>query len=361
MPNLTELSPRLQQLIEARSSLEQQLQAVRGEPRPEQQREYEGAYTKLQRSLAQLARETSEPRQRVGIMLELLRILESKLVYLQNFSVDPSGDNRTLATLVLKFLDEMRLSGSEVLTPLEATYYRGIAALYSGDHLSARDSFQATCESEESDEANDVKYKSYVILGHLSHEDRDYAKAKQLHERSMQYTQQTNVTAQALAFKALNAYALQDLDEALELFERSLQLFNPDEPFFNSYFYRNALLFCGSIYFDRRDYATSRRYYERVAGEVEQNSYDYFDALAHLGRISYATSRFDDAVESFNAAIATHRFSDNEYLVDTLFWLAKAHLKRNDFASAKECLERVAAAEGYENRSQAVELLARVG
>lgn len=360
MSNASDLSPRLQQLIESRSALEQQLQSIKGEPRPEERRQLEQSCDRLERSILQQAREVTDVHERVTMMLELLRILESKLVYLQNFVADPSSDNRTLASLVLKFIDETARSGGAVLTPLEATYYRGIAALYAGDFLSARDAFRAACESEESDETNDIKYKSYVILGHLSHEERDYATARQLHERSLQYTQHENITAQALAFKALNAFALGDNDEALELFEKSLTLFKPDQPYFNSYFYRNALLFCGSILFDRKNWPEAEKYYRRVLSEVEQNSYDYFDALVHLGRICYTEGRLDEAVEIFNSAVATQRHSENEYVVDTYFWLARTHLKRNEIETAKGYLERVAAAEGYQNRSQAVQLLARV-
>jgi len=143
-------------------------------------------------------------------------------------------------------LDQLARSGSTVLTKLEATYYRAVAALYAGDIASARGAFSEACASEESDEANDIKYKSYVMLGHLSHEAHDYAGAKELHDKSMQYSHNDNVTAQALALKALNAYALRDYDEALKLFRESLELFNANEPFFNSYFHRNALLFCGA-------------------------------------------------------------------------------------------------------------------
>src|SRR5439155_9662266 len=101
----------------------------------------------------------------------------------------------------------------------------------------------------------------YVMLGHLSHDEHDYAKAKQLHEQSLRYSQNSNVTAQALALKALNSYALGEADEALHLFQEALQLFDPNQPFFNSYFYRNALLFCGAIHFDRRDLENAERYY----------------------------------------------------------------------------------------------------
>ena len=117
---------------------------------------------------------------RITIMLEMMRILENRLVYLHNFIVDATTDNRILAQLVTRFIDQLSSDGSTVLTSLEAIYYRSVAALYAGDAKTARNGFSAACASEESDEANDIKYKSYVMLGHLSHEDHDYAKAKEL-------------------------------------------------------------------------------------------------------------------------------------------------------------------------------------
>jgi len=56
-----------------------------------------------------------------------------------------------------------------------------------------------------------------------------------------------------------------------------------------------------------------------VLESVEQHSYDFFDALTHLGRIYYARQKLDDAVKSFEKAIQTHHFSENEYLVDVGF------------------------------------------
>ena len=250
---------------------------------------------------------------------------------------------------------------SNVLTTLEAIYFRAVAALYAGDLARARDGFRQACASEESDEANDIKYKSYVMLGHLSHEDRDYAGAKDLHDQSLRYSQNDNVTAQALALKALNSYALQDHDEALRLFEESLALFKTDQPYFNSYFHRNALLFCGAIYFDRRQYDMAETYYRRVLEAVEPNSYDYFDALSHLGRIQYASGRYDDAVATFEKAVATHKFSENEYIVDTYFWIARSHLKRDRADQARPYLEKIAATDvRYDKKPQAVELLRKV-
>ena len=177
----------------------------------------------------------------------------------------------------------------------------------------------------------------------------------------MQYSQNDNVTAQPLALKALNSYALRDFDDALQHFQHAIELFDANEPFFNSYFHRNALLFCGAILYDRRDYRAAERYYREVLNSVEQNSYDFFDALTHLGRIYYVQERYDDAIESFERAVQTHRFSENEYLVDTWFWIARSYLKRNDPAQARTYLEKIAASDvKYDKKPQAAELLRKI-
>ena len=357
-----DLSARMRHLIDQRVELETKLQNERGEHSDASTSRYDDTYAGLQRHLAALFKETSDDSQRVTIMLEMMRILENRLVYLQNFIVEPSSDNRILAQLVTKFIDQICRDGRTVLTSLEATYYRAVAALYAGDLGRAREGFRAACASEESDEANDIKYKSYVLLGHLSHEEHDYARARELHDQSLRYSANDNVTAQALAFKALNSYALQDHAEALKLFEEALRLFDPNKPFFNSYFFRNALLFCGSIHFDRQQHDQAEEYYKRVLESVEQQSYDYFDALSHLGRIQYMQGRFDEAVTSFERAIQTHKFSENEYVIDTFFWIARSHLKRNDRVQARTYLEKVAASDvRYEKKPQARELLQKVG
>lgn len=349
----------LNTLVDERVALETRLQNETQELSEARAREYETQYAALQRRLAALFKQTGGEQERITVMLELMRILENRLVYLHAFVVDATSDNRLLAQLVTRFIDE--IAGSTVLTKLEATYYRGVAALYAGDVDTARTAFSEACASEESDEANDIKYKSYVILGYLSHEERDYAKAKELHDRSLQYTHNNNVTAQALALGALNAYALGNHDEALHLFQEALQLFDPAQPFFNSYFHRNALLFCAGIYFDRKDYGTAEDFYRRVLASVEQSSYDAFDALTHLGRIQYSQERWDDAVVSFEKAVETHRFNENEYLVDTWFWLARTHLKRGGAADARPYLEKIAATDvKYEKKPQAAELLQKI-
>jgi tetratricopeptide (TPR) repeat protein len=361
MADRNDLTARLRQLVDQRVTLETKLQNEPGELSDAAAHMYEGKYQSLQRQLASIFKEASDNQERVTAMLEMMRILENRLVYLQNFIVDPSSENRILAQLVTRFIDDMSRDKSAVLTSLEATYYRAVAALYGGDLGKAREGFGAACASEESDEANDIKYKSYVILGHLSHEEADYAKAKDLHDQSMRYSANDNVTAQALALKALNSYALQDHEDALHLFQEALGLFDENKPFFNAYFFRNALLFCGAIHFDRRDYSQAESFYGRVVGNVDQSSFDFFDALSHLGRIYYAQERYQDAVSSFERAVQTHRFSENEYVVDTWFWIARCHLRRNDSSEARKYLEKIAATDvRYEKKPQAVELLQRI-
>lgn len=361
MADRSDLAKQITDLVEQRVALETKLQNEPGELPESRARQYGDDYSALQRKLAAVFKQCSDETQRITLMLELMRILENRLVYLHNFIVDSTSDNRILAGLVTQFIEQLGSQRSNVLTKLEATYYRAVATLYAGDVATARDGFSEACASEESDEANDIKYKSYVILGHLSHEAHEYAKAKELHEQSMRYSQNNNVTAQALALKALNSYALGDRDEALRLFKESLQLFDSNQPFFNSYFFRNALLFCGGIHFDARDYATAEEYYRQVLGNVEQNSYDYFDALTHLGRIAYAQQHFDDAVAAFEKAAQSQKLSENEYIVDTWFWIARTHLKRNDPGSARTYLQKIAATDvKYEKKAQAAELLQKI-
>jgi tetratricopeptide (TPR) repeat protein len=357
----TDLRENLARLVDERLALESQLQQEPGDRAPESTAAHERQYGSLQRRLAALLKDTADEQDRVAVMLEMMRILENRLVYLQNFNVDANPDNRMLAQLVTRFIDEAARRRSDVLSSLESTYFRAIAALYAGDDASAREGFAAACASEESDEANDIKYKSYVILGNLSHEDADYAKARDLHEQSLRYSANDNVTAQALALKALNAYALHEQDEAQRLFEEALALFDESKPFFNSYFHRNALSFCGAIAFDRHELERAESFYRRVVDAVDHGSFDYFDALSHLGRIEYSRKRYDEAVTSFEKAVSTHRFSENEYVVDTWFWIARCHLHRNDAGSARKYLEKVAASDvRYEKKPQAVELLQRI-
>ncbi|HUF18129.1 MAG TPA: tetratricopeptide repeat protein [Thermoanaerobaculia bacterium] len=360
MADQRDIEAEFQRLVERRLNLESRLQKVQGDLSAEALDEHDHAYAGIQLGLLKLFKASSGDPERIKIMLEVIRIMENKLVYLQNFVIEPTPENRKLASLVGDFVLDMG-STADGLTQLEVTYYTGVTSLYAGEIDRAREAFRQACESEESDEANDIKFKSYVILGNLTHERHEYEAARALHDESLRYSQNNNVTAQALALKALNSYALKEYDDALAMFEESLQLFDREEAFFNSYFHRNALLFSASIYSQRKEYARAESYYRQVLDEAQPDSYDHFDALSQLGRIYYSTDRYDEAARTFSEAIATHNATENEYLVDTYFWLARTHIKQDDAVAARTYLEKIAASDvKYERRGQAEEMLARV-
>jgi tetratricopeptide (TPR) repeat protein len=358
--NQSDREQSLEDLSARRLELENELQEQGRELTPEKWESCRTEFEQLRRLLLQKLARAGTASGRVAAVSEILRAMESELIHLHNFLVAPSDQDVALARKLDSLLRELRDAGVEELSNLEIVYFLGILAIYEGELDDARSLFESACESEESDETNDIKYKSFVMLGHLSHVEQDYRRAQELHETSMQYARSSNVTAQALALKALNSYALGDSADALELFESSLDLFREGEPFYNEYFHRNALLFCGAILFEREQYARSAEYYEKVLDHVESSSYDYFDALAQLGKIHFAKGDYAASTETFRRAIEKQS-NENEYLLDTLYWLARAHLKIEQRAEAKRCLEKVVSSPvAYQKKPQAQELLRKV-
>ena len=112
---MADLTERLRQLVDERIALESKLQK---EPEAAVQ-EYDPKYQSLQRQLASMFREAGDDQERITIMLEMMRILENRLVYLQNFIVDPTSENRLLAQLVTRFIDDVGRTRTTVLTSLE--------------------------------------------------------------------------------------------------------------------------------------------------------------------------------------------------------------------------------------------------
>ena len=356
--NVQNSGNRLQQLSEERIALEERLQQGGGAATQKSRSEIELAYDRLHRELLSLFRQASERDQRTEIILELVRILENRLVYIQNYIAEPTPDLRHLASRAGEFLESLMNEGEGRMSRLESSYYRAILSLHGGDLEKARRLFQEACESEESDEANDIKYKSYVILGNLSHEEQDFAAAKDMHHKSLEFSQSTNVSAQALAFKGLNSYALGDADEALQLFIQALALFDPEQPFYNSYFHRNALLFCGLIHYERRELDEAAQYYSRVLDAVDPESFDYFDAQARLGRIHFATGRFPEAAEAYETALAAPQVHENDYMLDTRYWLARTYLETGEEEKARTCLQSITSSPvAYARKDKAQELL----
>lgn len=351
----------LLKLAERRKEVEKRLEAHHGDLTDDHVEKFTTELANLRRELVGEFQGQTNDVTRLETLVEIVRTLEVELIHLHNLVVDPSRDHRELSKRIDSLLAEVSSTGKGSPSRLETSYYRGVLAMFAGDRDKARRLFESVCESEESDESSDVKYKSFVILGHLSHEDSDYENAKELHDRSMEFSSHSNVTAQALALKALNSYALGEAGEALELFENALKEFNEDEPHYNEYFHRNALLFCGAIYFDRKNYEQAKEYYEKVLDHVETASYDFFDANAQLGKIYFASEEWDAATSRFQRAVENQAGNENEYLLDTYFWLARSLLKKDQKKDARECLDRIVNSEvKYAKRPQAQALLARV-
>src|SRR5947209_19848430 len=149
MADRNDVAARIREVVDQRVSLENKLQNESGEPTEARAAMYDAQYGTLQKRLSALFKDATDDSQRITVMLEMMRILENRLVYLHNFIVDPTADNRILAQLVTRFIDQLAESRSSVLTKLEGTYYRAVAALYSGALARARDGFREACASEE--------------------------------------------------------------------------------------------------------------------------------------------------------------------------------------------------------------------
>ena len=350
----TSFDERLEGVVEERAALHQSIPSAADSDRAA----LEQRHDELIRKILQLLRDSDDASRRDTAMIELMRALEDRLIDVGNFSTDALAGYGRLGELLAEFIDSR---GSDLpVTQLERTYHRAIALLYAGRATESAEGFREACESEESDEANDIKFKSYVILGNISHDEQQYDTAREMHDRSLRYAREGNVTAQALALKALNAFALGEEDEALSLFERSLELFVPDQPFYNAYFHRNALLFSGAIFFDRQDWSRAEQAYEFALTHVEPQSFDRYDALSQLGRICYATGRWDGATQHFRRALQIEALGQTEYQLDTRFWLARAEVKQGNLREAKSLLREVIESDiPYERRPQAEALLAR--
>src|SRR5512140_3232218 len=93
MPN--EINERLTRLADERIALEE---TIRGEQLNETSiAAHERTYARMQRDLGQLFRSAAADSERTEIMIEMVRIMENRLVYLQNFIVEPTSDSRALA------------------------------------------------------------------------------------------------------------------------------------------------------------------------------------------------------------------------------------------------------------------------
>ena len=83
--------------------------------------------------------------------------------------------------------------------------------------------------------------------------------------------------------------------------------------------------------------------------------------LVQLAQALEKQQKYDDAATSFEKAIQSQKLNENESIIDTWFWIARTHIKRNDGASARPYLEKIAATDvKYEKKAQAAELLRKI-
>src|SRR5438270_13264274 len=105
---------RIKTLVDQRVALESRLKNETSELSDSRARLYDHEYADLQKRLAALFKSAKDDGERTTIMLEMMRILENRLVYLHNFIVDGTADNRTLAQLVTRFIEQLARAGSRV-------------------------------------------------------------------------------------------------------------------------------------------------------------------------------------------------------------------------------------------------------
>ncbi|HUO84760.1 MAG TPA: hypothetical protein VM534_06555, partial [Thermoanaerobaculia bacterium] len=75
-----------------------------------------------------------------------------------------------------------------------------------------------------------------------------------------------------------------------------------------------------------------------------------------------AVGRYPEAVSWLSRAAEQQGPDVNEYVVDTWYWLARAHVRAGSSAEARRWAEKVAGSSGRERRRrQAEALLAEVG
>src|ERR1700736_1861414 len=95
----------VKQVVDQRVALETRLQNETSELSDARARLYEHEYNDLQKQLAALFKSVTSVYDRIIIMLEMMHILENRLVYLHNFIIDATSENGILAHLSTRFID----------------------------------------------------------------------------------------------------------------------------------------------------------------------------------------------------------------------------------------------------------------
>jgi tetratricopeptide (TPR) repeat protein len=295
---------------------------------------------------------------RIAAALEIARTLAVRLSLVHNYSVDPTSDLRLLATRLAALLNAAEAQKKLPADASECSFLRGVLLLHAGEREEARLSFESALLLASSDTAERVDYGSCLLIAQISHEEGDWGDSIRYAERAAKLASSTNLAAQALSVVGLSRHARGDRARALHKLEDALRYFDPAEPLFNPYYFRNTILFCGIVALDTGDDAAAERYFRRALEVTSADSYDAFDAHARLGRVLRRQGRDREAVEELERALATYHFAESEPVVDVLFELGTLYAALGEQKRARPLLHRVLTSEiAHPGKGEASRLL----
>jgi tetratricopeptide (TPR) repeat protein len=295
---------------------------------------------------------------RIAAALEIARTLAIRLTLVHNYSVDPTSDLRLLAKKLAALLSAAGAEKKLAADAAESAYLRGVLMLHAGEREEARLSFETALELSGGETAERVDYGSCLLIAQLAHEEANWSDSIRYAERASKLASSTNLVAQAIAVVGLSRHARGDKARALHKLEDALRYFDPGEPLFNPYYFRNTILFCGIVSLDMGDAAAAERYFRRALEVTSADSYDAFDAHARLGRVLRAQKRDREAAAELEKALATYHFAESEPVVDVLFELGTLYAALGEAKRAKPLLHRVLTSEiAHPGKGEASRLL----
>ncbi|MBI2214400.1 MAG: tetratricopeptide repeat protein [Acidobacteria bacterium] len=297
---------------------------------------------------------------RIAAALEIARTLAIRLTLVHNYSVDPTSDLRLIASRLAALLDAASEHHKLTADAAEAAYLRGVLLLHAGEREDARLAFEGALQLASHATAERVDYGSCLLIAQIAHEEGDWSDSIRYAEKAAKLASSTNLAAQALAVVGLSRHARGDRARALHKLEDALRFFDPSEPLFNPYYFRNTILFCGIVALDMGDVVAAERYFRRALEVTSADSYDAFDAHARLGRVLLMQRREREAAAELEKALATYHFAECEPVVDVLFELGTLYAALGDTTRARPLLHRVLTSDiAHPGKGEASRLLGR--
>lgn len=298
---------------------------------------------------------------RVAAALEIARTLAIRISLVHNYSVDPTSDLRMLAEKLAALLAAAASDRKLPAAEAEAAYLRGVLLLHAGDKEEARLAFESALLLADGETVERVDYGSCLLIAQIAHEEGDWSYSIRYAERAAKLASSGNLVAQAISVVGLSRHARGDKARALHKLEDALRYFDPSEPLFNPYYFRNTILFCGIVALDMGDAASAERYFRRALEVTSADSYDAFDAHARLGRVLRLQRRDREAAAELEKALATYHFAESEPVVDVLFELGTLYASLGDVKRARPLLHRVLTSEiVHPGKGEASRLLGEV-